>query len=238
MADYPVFKHSHNQNQLTATPKSCTQVVHIPAASSTSTDITNHLTSLLAPGHSLIQQEVLPVGGLANCVGLGFAQQQLGRVGKPPPARGSKAAAAAAATAGLGRGGGKKSQQNTGARGFPAAADAGMRGAAGGETLLLHVHVPELQQMWAEVQDASQQVAGAAAAALDRVAQTFLESYGMFRSLAAAVADLDVLAGFAQVCCADGLGTAAFKPVSNLFQTCRAGEAAKKSCWAWLSVLP
>jgi DNA mismatch repair ATPase MutS len=66
--------------------------------------------------------------------------------------------------------------------------------------LLLHVHVPELQQMWGEVQVAAQQVVVAAAAALDRVAQTFLESYGVFRSLAAAVADLDVLAGFAQVC--------------------------------------
>jgi DNA mismatch repair ATPase MutS len=66
--------------------------------------------------------------------------------------------------------------------------------------MILHVCVPELQQMWEEVQAAEQQVAAAAAAALDRIAQTFLGAYGVFRSLVGAVADLDVLAGFAQVC--------------------------------------
>jgi DNA mismatch repair ATPase MutS len=53
--------------------------------------------------------------------------------------------------------------------------------------------------MQQDVLAAEQQVAAAAAAALDGVAETFLGSYGVFRSLVAAVADLDVLAGFAHV---------------------------------------
>jgi DNA mismatch repair ATPase MutS len=64
---------------------------------------------------------------------------------------------------------------------------------------LLHVQVPELQELWQEVAAAEQQVASAAADALSQAAETFLGSYGVFRGLVRAVADLDVLAGFAQV---------------------------------------
>lgn len=73
--------------------------------------------------------------------------------------------------------------------------------------VLLHLHAPELQELWQQQQQAEQRAAAAAASALNRVADTFLGAYGVFRSLVAAVADLDILAGFAQVSCAhQGLG--------------------------------
>jgi hypothetical protein len=160
-------------------------------ASTDPADISDLIAELLAPGHLLVKQELLTDGQDSTL--LSQQQQQQGS-SKAPTGRGTKAANV--------RGGAGRGRKGAAGRGSstPAAAAGG-----DGQSVLLHVCVPELQQMWEEVQAAEQQAVAAAAAALDRVAQTFLGAYGVFRSLVAAVADLDVLAGFAQVCMLLGL---------------------------------
>lgn len=135
------------------------------------------LADMLAPGHTIVLQERLQDG-----------QQQQQGTGRPPAGRGAGKAARG------GRGGGGRGRQ-----GGSAPTAAAGTGGDGQPAVLLHVHLPELQEMQQDVRAAEEQVVAAAAAALDGVAGTFLGSYGVFRSLVAAVADLDVLAGFAQV---------------------------------------
>lgn len=71
--------------------------------------------------------------------------------------------------------------------------------------LLLHVHVPALCTLQQQLQKAKAEVDSAAVAAVSRVAWVFLDACRVFRSLVDAVADLDVLAGFSQVCCVCGV---------------------------------
>lgn len=152
---------------------------------------TQWVASLLAPGHTVVQQELLHQGSQQA-----QQQQQLQHQTPAKPPRNSRKGhqgarkGGAAATAASRRGAGSMA-------GGPAGHSVP---GAGSQLLVLHLHVPELQDLWQQLQEAEQQVAAAAAAALSRVADTFLGAYGVFRSLVAAVADLDVLAGFAQVC--------------------------------------
>jgi hypothetical protein len=61
------------------------------------------------------------------------------------------------------------------------------------------VAVPQLQQLGQQLAALRARVAAAAAAALGRAAEGLLGAYGSLKALVAAVAELDVLAGFAQV---------------------------------------
>lgn len=63
---------------------------------------------------------------------------------------------------------------------------------------MVHVHIPLLQELFTEVQQATQQLEAAAAVALNRAASTLLDSYTVFKGLIKAVSELDVLAGFAE----------------------------------------
>lgn len=148
----------------------------------------------------MIKQEVLQ----DTQTDLQVQQQQQHMPARPPTGRGQKAQGAQAARDGnAGRKGTGRGKVNP--QGPPGAAATGPAGFIRGSrqvAVLLHLHVPELQELWQQQQQAEQRVAAAAASALNRVADTFLGAYGVFRSLVAAVADLDILAGFAQVGCA------------------------------------
>jgi hypothetical protein len=131
---------------------------------------------LLAPGHVLLKQETLAESEVAAAAGL-----------------------TGAAAAGAGRGRGSRGRGGRG-RGRNAAAAAG--GFAADEEdglLLLQVEVPELACLAQELQHAQQQLTSAASAAVGRASAAFLGSYGMFKAMVAAAAELDVLAGFASV---------------------------------------
>jgi hypothetical protein len=122
---------------------------------------------------------------------------------KQEPLEGSElAAAAAGVTATAGAAGGRGRGRGRGGRGKGrSAAAAGDRAITSDEDglLLLHVQVPDLACLAQELVQAQQQLAAAAAAAVGRDTAAFLGSYGIFKAMVAAAAELDVLAGFASV---------------------------------------
>jgi hypothetical protein len=131
---------------------------------------------LLAPRHVLLKQEALVGSEVATAAG------------------------PTGAAAGAGRGRGSRGRGGRG-RGRNAAAAAGGFAAdeEDGLLLLLHVEVPELAGLAQELQHAQQQLTSAASTAVGRASAAFLGSYGMFKAMVAAAAELDVLAGFASV---------------------------------------
>jgi hypothetical protein len=108
-----------------------------------------------------------------------------------------------------------------------AAAAAGSRGGVGASSdqLLLHVAVPSLAALAEQRQQAEQASTAAAAAALAGAAEGYLAAYGTLKCLMAAVAELDVLAGFAQAVSDGGAAPPGCSFCRPVFAAARAGSS-------------
>lgn len=108
--------------------------------------------------------------------------------------------AAVQPTAAAGRGRGAKGRgRGASSRGRGRTAAAGAAEGGTGGHVIVNIHIPLLQELAADIQQAQQQLELAIATALNYAASVFMDSYSLFRSLVKAVSELDVLAGFASV---------------------------------------